>query len=352
MCRILILLVACLAITEARRVIDPRFAKNITVFHVNEKNYSAAPIDMNTADLRGDMYFDLRTRALNLECGPWYNESFWSHLDCDNAEVATPVKDLIITKLLLEVDSRYGSYADCNIGAEGSQGDNNGTYSCACHSHEQADCSVLNSTACGDYHHGTGYGCRWNNESVHPGCYLWTCSNSTTPDDCENNYGHPVDCGWDTTSKKCVITSTPAPSPKPFGGTCNVSVVGMEDLKSVDWGQHDVGNNLTEISAWHDNVMNKVGGLWFSTQRSGYCDDPDGPKTGGCSWRVAKVIKRIPKNCSDSAIDSAVVNYDMASKNGRRCFSQCSASDRANTSSVCYTRCFYATVLGPQANHR
>ena len=75
----------------------------------------------------------------------------------------------------------------------------------------------------------------------------------------------------------------------------------MEDLQTVDWGQHDrTDTNLTEISAWHDNVMNKVGGLWYSTQLPGYCDDksPGAPTSGSCFWRVAEVIKKIPKSCS------------------------------------------------------
>jgi hypothetical protein len=42
---------------------------SISIFHVNEQNYSAAPVNMNTADINGDIYFDLRTRGLPLECG-------------------------------------------------------------------------------------------------------------------------------------------------------------------------------------------------------------------------------------------------------------------------------------------
>jgi hypothetical protein len=68
---------------------------------------------------------------------------------------------------------------------------------------------------------------------------------------------------------------------------------------------------------------------------------------------VAKVIKKIPKSCSDNVINSAVVRYDAQhpSASGQNCFNQCSVADRANASSICYVRCFYATVLGPQANH-
>jgi hypothetical protein len=50
--------------------IPPQYAINITVFHVNPVEYGVAPINMNTADLRGDIYFDLRSKALPIEVGP------------------------------------------------------------------------------------------------------------------------------------------------------------------------------------------------------------------------------------------------------------------------------------------
>ena len=38
----------CLALAASKRQIDPRYAVNLTVFHVNPKNYSAAPVNMNS----------------------------------------------------------------------------------------------------------------------------------------------------------------------------------------------------------------------------------------------------------------------------------------------------------------
>jgi hypothetical protein len=247
-----ILIVACvLAVVDAKARINPQYAKNITVYHVNRKNYSGTPVNMNTADLRGDMYFDMRTKGLALECGIWYNHSFWSHLDCDNDEVATPVEDLAITKLILEVDSRSGSYADCNV--------ENGVYSCSCHTHTQADCPHLNKTACEDRH--VGYGCGWVSKTST--CSKFTCSNtSDSEQDCDQNFDTPATCRWSNVSHSCTVVSTPAPTPHPYGGLCNSSTVGVEDLRTVDWGRHDAPGNLSEISGWHDNLIVKVGGLW------------------------------------------------------------------------------------------
>ena len=35
--------------------IDPAYAKNITVYHVNPHKYGAVPVNMDTADATGDL---------------------------------------------------------------------------------------------------------------------------------------------------------------------------------------------------------------------------------------------------------------------------------------------------------
>ena len=91
---------------------------------------------MNTGDAEGDLYFDLRSVYMPLECAhpsPYTavrdlslcrdgRRFFFSQRrplpvllqhDCDNIEVTAP--DLAITKLVLEVDSRWSDYGRCNI---------------------------------------------------------------------------------------------------------------------------------------------------------------------------------------------------------------------------------------------
>ena len=43
-----LILLLCLAPSSLAASIDPAHARNITIYHVNEKNYSAAPVNMNT----------------------------------------------------------------------------------------------------------------------------------------------------------------------------------------------------------------------------------------------------------------------------------------------------------------
>ena len=111
---------------------------NITVYHVNPYHMGSWPINMNTANVEGDIFFDLRSAMEPMEC-----RQDPQSRDCTNPEVTA--NDLVISKLILNVDeTQFGTYGKCNICINGTDhhGDNHcvdGTYVC--------DCSVLyNST--------------------------------------------------------------------------------------------------------------------------------------------------------------------------------------------------------------
>ncbi len=98
--------------------INPLYAENITVFHVNPASYGPVPINMNTGDAAGDLFFWIKSVQTPLECAKNSSQAHMAGFDCRNAEVTSP--DLSITKLVLEVDSRYTSYSMCNICVNGS----------------------------------------------------------------------------------------------------------------------------------------------------------------------------------------------------------------------------------------
>ena len=110
----------------ALAAIDPQYAANLTLYHVNEKNYTLGDItNMNTGDLAGDAVFALRSRYLPIECAGWVPgapDPTHTHIDCSNPEAASA--DLAVTKLVVEVDTRFGQYGMCNV--------HNGVYSCVC----------------------------------------------------------------------------------------------------------------------------------------------------------------------------------------------------------------------------
>ena len=91
--------------------INPLYKTNITVYHVNPASYGLVPVNMNTGDAHGDMFFDIKSVATPLECAKNASVAGNAGFDCNNQEVVAP--DLSITKLILEVDARYTHYSMC-----------------------------------------------------------------------------------------------------------------------------------------------------------------------------------------------------------------------------------------------
>jgi hypothetical protein len=129
--------------------------RTITVYHINPAEFGAAPIDMNTGDVLGDMYFDIRTRCLAIECADANNYQRNAHT-CENAEVASP--DLVITALELQVLTPFGPYGGCNLcenhtDHHGNNSCVDGTYSCTgcgdCVSVGRAPVSTRGARPCG-----------------------------------------------------------------------------------------------------------------------------------------------------------------------------------------------------------
>lgn len=235
---------------------------NITVYHVNEGSYGAAPINMNTADLNGDMFFDLRSKPLAMECAPGRPPS--GH-DCTNQEVNPPADDpLVVTKLVLTIAAAFGPYGRCNVCVNGTDG------------------------------HGD------NN--------------------CKDN-AYICNCGGGGGSSKCPAN------------------VGFENV-STHFAGRRCNTGSPNYMCWKDATAGKVttptGGVWYSTTDEGY----------GTTWKVATVVKRVSKACSDEAINAAVERAGSASG----CFQRCgphSTGPGRNTSDACWITCFEETVLGP-----
>jgi len=96
--------------------IDPNFAQNLTLYHVHQPSFHTLD-DKDTGDAAGDAFFSTRSMSMPIECA----DDPHNH-DCYNPEVNSTI--LVTTKVIVEVDSRFGEYARCNVA--------NGTYSCTC----------------------------------------------------------------------------------------------------------------------------------------------------------------------------------------------------------------------------
>lgn len=152
--------------------VDPEYARNITVFHVNSFDDGIVPIDMDTSNLAGEIYFDLRTVVLPIECD---SPNAWVG-DCDNEEIVGA--DTVISKLTLEVDSRFGEYGRCNFCGNGTDPFSGlpcpaGEYFCTCGDYQNP--YQCNETAVGEQKLAqafTDYGnCTWDLFMVTP----WRC---------------------------------------------------------------------------------------------------------------------------------------------------------------------------------
>jgi len=111
--------------------IDPAHAQNITVYHVNPSAAGAIPVNMDTGDAAGDLFFDLIQVILYPLACPDGTASGGHR--CENPEASG---DLSVTKLRLEVDSRFSGYAKCNVCVNGTDERGHrcpsGTYFCYC----------------------------------------------------------------------------------------------------------------------------------------------------------------------------------------------------------------------------
>ena len=227
----------CLALVlgVATQAVDPKYAQNITVFHVNEHKYGAIPVNMNTADAIGDVIFDLLEVLISpLTCANrMANSSRHGGPDpCTNPEAMGT--DLMVNKVTLEVDNRFSSYGACNVAINGSDPFGRpcptGTYCCDCYSQQ---------------HHGWPKPVQCN-ASVGYENVDATMGRYIGHDGCKRSLRHPF----------------------PSHADCYI-----EDL-------------FTKLTP-------KEHGSWYSTLESGYC----GKKGSSCKWRLVSVDKIVRRDC-------------------------------------------------------
>jgi hypothetical protein len=187
------------------------YSERITIYHVNPLSEGVIPLNMDSGDAAGDMFFDFRSKVLPFECrdNPLAP-------DCFNPEVVG--EELVISKLVLEVDNRFGLYARCNMCINGTDrhGDDhctNGQYVCSCSvdEHVHKDCPMaVGWLNVNDTHDGT---CEWNDPE-------WKCWHehvikktqgawvSTTKESyCgDGTRSPPWGCTWRVVEKPQVIT--------------------------------------------------------------------------------------------------------------------------------------------------
>lgn len=155
---------------------------NITVYHVNPHAQGAIPVNMDTGDATGDLFFDLFEVVISpLACehGPTSGHS------CTNPEAVG--KDLMVNKLKLEVNSMYSEYAKCNIGINGTDGRGHkcetGTYCCFCGDYSVEPCqpTLGREDLYTHFGNGSSHHHSFCNDESKSGCYLSNVMKKLSP---------------------------------------------------------------------------------------------------------------------------------------------------------------------------
>jgi len=222
---------------------DPQHAKNITVFHVNEHKFGAIPLNMDTGDAVGDMFFDmLEVIGSPLLCQNHTNKSHHGPGPdtCANPEAVG--EDLMVNKLTLEVDTRFSGYASCNVGVNGSDPFGHpcktDTYCCRCNDMNHFPPKQVPCNATLGYENVYGTFGKW----MHAGC------------------------------KRSIFR------PNPTKADCYTS------------------NVFSKLSAENP-------GNWYSSLDQGYCGNGT---PNNCTWRVVSVDKIVQRECHTRVFGDAV----------------------------------------------
>jgi len=222
--------------------IDPNYAEKLVVYHVNPLSQSAIPINMDSGDARGDLYFFMQSPLLPLECanqsnstpvptpappGPQPHHFNPAAFDCNNPEKVDP--NLMVNKVVLEIDNRTTGYAGCNL----------------C----ETDVDPVTHKPCTK------------------GEYVCDCFS------------------WGTNL------------------TCDPAKFGAENLNGSYSHRHHCDSDAPNWDCWRNNIARKTAGYWFSSQAPGQCKDDNDE---ACTWRVTEEPIRVKKSCVENAVFTTV----------------------------------------------
>ena len=85
------------------------------MYHVNPRRFGPVPRNMDTADVTGDLFFELfEVLAIPLACNDPTVPSWQKPFECHNLE--SNDKTDVVNKVTLKVNSSFSGYAMCNIG--------------------------------------------------------------------------------------------------------------------------------------------------------------------------------------------------------------------------------------------
>lgn len=286
------------------------------MYHLNPASAGALPVNMDTGDVFGDLYFYLGEFLLPLECAG-QSEEGRAHFDCDNPERVDP--DRVVTRVGLEVDMRmWTHYSGCNL-CNGTDPFTNkscvvGTYVCDCfNQYYPARCNPK------------GVGKENITEHFVPHRPTSECSSALQ-----------ATCGqYSHDSSRC-----PACIESHKSQLANATCWEVDLFRFCPSKWDVCSASGPEWACWAANIPRKTGGFWYSTLQEGQCKNTSEP--GGCSWKALS-LKTVRASCLSDVLASSVESHDESG-----CFQGCGPR---NKTSPCWIGCFFDTLLGEGARH-
>jgi hypothetical protein len=293
---------------------------NISVYHINPKSAGEIPINMDTGDALGDLYFYVQQFFLPEEC-----KDDPRSFDCQNPERLD--KDLVVTKVDLNVKPNSDTtYSACNLcnGTDPFTGRECvvGSYVCDCFG-EKSTCDpskvgVENITT------------QFVPQGPQSQCYQ----------DLETKCGTVKNGG-----RKCEQCAEYAI----YRDKNGCSFTDVRDFCTTDPCSETSPNWL----CWRGNAPRKFPGLWYSTLKEGMCANHQEPAK---SDNLQEITENV--NCSWTVLSTRTVNEScmrdrIASKVEQtlpQCFETCPNYPSRNMSSTCWISCFFEGIFGPGGN--
>lgn len=285
----------------------------LTVYHVNPVTAGRVPIDMDTGDERGVLFFYLGNFLLPLECAN-ASAAAMGGFDCSNPE---RFGERVWTKVDLRVHKNFTTYSACNLctGEDPFSGEPcaDGTYVCDCFD-PTARTSTCDATRVGTENIGEMFTSHTTDQcydSLQAACGSVRSSGDVCSSCVQNNTAGLME-------STCSSTDLYTFCPSDYYTPCTP--------EAEDW------------VCWDENVARKTNGNWFSTRKEGLClsglDD-------SCGWEVLSV-NAVEETC---VRDKLMTHVEEAAPS---CFQDCGPR---NQTSSCWIGCFFDTLMGPEARN-
>lgn len=347
--------------------------RTMDIYRVTPRNYST-PINMNTGDAAGDTYFGLFKMGYPAACRN------------STTGLCTPTTRIpgfnVYIKFVIELDDRFGPYAQCNPNKTGIYncsrwfGDGGCWFNSTAHPEwkdefaslcrqDECECPALLDRAVG-------------RETILESTGPVVTPPAQWPKQCKAHFepigNVTISAGnatkrirtlrWRTLAECCAACSAAQPphvhetkscdlyTYRSDSRTCTLFHTVNSSLSPVQQPHPHAssashkGTQTPAIKAWYDgfDYLHKalMPGNWYSTRDLGMCKETE--QVGvDCWWRLVKTERIVNSTCVDERMIQSIIQRNQT------CFDQC--ADPTDRNSDCWILCFFNVITGNNSTH-